>query len=327
MNSAAGVRILNAPFRPVVRGATDAEGRVTLRDVNVGPSRVSVNFPGTVTWSSPLDVPETSLDVTVIVSDTSATLLVRDERTLEVIRAVSVAWNGAGDISVQSVQPAADGTVTLPGLPDGAGKLTVSSSLPYETFVLALETPAAIPTEVLLKPIEPSTVHGQIVGDDGRPLKDASFEFIRTDPPSRAFGTTKEDGAIDRPLGNPRPGPTLLVVRRAGYASYIRRNLVLRPGMNDLGSIQLQRGYRVKIIAPDDAGSDPQPYRIRVLDARGAAVDAGLDDASALGVASGGEASVGLLAPGTYTVELVAPQATKRASVTVRDGDAEAFVK
>jgi hypothetical protein len=117
------------------------------------------------------------------------------------------------------------------------------------------------------------------------------------------------------------------VVRRAGYASYIRRNLVLRPGMNDLGSIQLQRGYRVKIIAPDDAGSDPQPYRIRVLDARGAAVDAGLDDASALGVASGGEASVGLLAPGTYTVELVAPQATKRASVTVRDGDAEAFVK
>lgn len=327
ISSAAGVRLLNAPFRPVARGATDAEGRVTLRDVHIGPSRLSVSFSGNVTWSSPLAVPERSLDLTVIVPDTSATMLVRDERTLEAVRAVSVAWNGGGGVNVQSFQPAADGTVTLSGLPNGAGKLTVSSSLSYETFVLSLETPASIPTEVLLKPIEPSTVHGQIVGDDGRPLKDASFEFIRTDPPARAFGTTKEDGAIDPPFGNPRPGPTLLVVRRAGYASYIRRDLVLRPGMNDLGSIQLQRGYRVKIVAPDDAGSDPLSYRIRVLDGRGASVDAGLDDGSALGVASGGEASVGLLTTGTYTVELVAPQATKRASVNVRDADAEVTVR
>jgi hypothetical protein len=328
VNSPAGVRLLNTPFRPSARGSTGADGVVILRDVHIGPSHLSVSFPDAVTWTSPLMIPERNLDLTVNVPDTSAALLVRDERTLEVIRSLNVIWTAAGDVTVRNGPPAPDGTVTLRGLPTGLGKLTVSSGLPYETTVLALETPAAIPSEVLLKPVDPTTLRGRVVGDDLQPLKDAAFEFIRAEPPAmRFFGVTSEDGAIDRPFGGARPGPALLIVRRAGYASYVRRDVVLRPGMNDLGTIQMQRGYRARIIAPDDAGSDPQTYRIRVLDGGGVSVAAGLDDTSALSVTSGGEASIGLLAPGAYTVELVGARVTRRELVRISGSDTEVRVR
>lgn len=315
-------RMINVPMTRVARGMTNSEGTVVLEDVPVGAVRLTLSIEGR-SWSVPVSVADRDMEADLVLPPGVIAVSPTDASTGEPI-AARVTWEESS--RARSASPVSgDGVTTLIGISEQPGTLSIEGA-GYRPFRMQYtgrwEVPAAIPLARTVR----TTLRCRVVGIDGMPLPGATIELRDASTLSKRYATADFDGYGE--ISDVQSGSWRMVVRRAGAVSTVLPDIQLHSGMNDVGAIRLQRGYRIHIrVGGTSSAAEATVYRVRLLDDRDTRVDDGLDDLSPQTVVSGGEASIGLLSPGRYTVELVSQQKTLRATVRISDADIEATAR
>lgn len=315
-------RMFNMPFRPVSRGLTDNGGALLLQDVYPGPSRVVLSL-GHSKWSVPFEVTEAPSLATLTLAGVDVALRIVD-REGDVVASATATWQSSSGPRIVAVQRDING-IWLDAVPTGAGQLAVSAQ-GFMPLTLTVRDPQAIPPEIEIKPAARGELVCRVTTEQGAPVKEAVV-IIQPEAASgrTTVGITDDGGRVT--IETPDAALGTVVVRRPGFASYVRRGLSLGSVRSSL-TIALPPAVRVLVrVAEAGRGDANGRFRLEVSDEGGNVVNPGFDDMSTLAFEPGSIASVGPVAPGRYLFKLIGELGTSENRVTVSATGAEVSMK
>lgn len=300
------------PSAPACRGATDADGRVTLSSFPPGPARVDV-FMANSTYVRQADVPPDGRDASIAVPDGVLAVHVVDAERNEPLAGAAVTWIGGGG-RVEATATAT-GDALLEGVGTIGGTLTVSAPQ-YEAVQERLaEVPPLLHTVALVPAPPPASVRVRVMTAEGAPLPNASVALMPTSPAAvwRVAGTDAA-GIVtftDVPAGSVQ----LMAMAEGSMATMVR---LARPSADEV-VLRLSRGYRVIADVKFPAAGGRQ--LVRVINDAGVSIEDLLDVESDRAVDPPGRVSLGPLAPGTYAIVFEGSGGRTRQPIRIIDGD------
>lgn len=295
-------------------GATDADGRVTLRGVPPGPANVEVRLFNS-TFVKRVIVPEGGREIAVEIPDGLVSVRVTDQRSNQPVARAQIVWTGNGGRVEASAT--GNGDALLEAVGATAGRLAITAP-DYQPLEANFPEPPATVQEVALPPA-PSRVQAKVVNASGAALANAVVELAPTDPIDVSdIAVTNAGGSVsflDAP-GTPR--------LTASAEGFVPAALSVSNDNRDTVVLTLSRGYRVITSVESEV---PGQRFLRVLNETGASMDNVLDARSERSFEGPGGISLGPLAPGTYVIELRDGRGSRQERVQIVDRDVSALFR
>ena len=307
------------PFRPIpsgCRGVTDGDGRVTLTNFPPGPAHVTVLMTNS-TYVRQIEVPLDGREVAIAIPDGFLPVHVVNDKN-EPVRGASISWTSGGGRAEASAMVTGD--ALLEGVGTTGGTLTVSAPGYQPTEELLAEPPGILHTLVLSPLPQPARVRVLVTTMAGEPLRNAVVELLSADP-AAVPRVAPTDGrgvvAFDDVSGSGQ-----LIVSADGFATS-----AMRIAKDATGQVvcPLSRGYRA--IAELELPTASGPQRVRVMNDDNRSMDDVLDSESDRRVEPSGRLSLGLLAPGTYVIELQGAGGRRQERIRIVDRDVHTIVR
>ena len=328
LGPARGVSISAAPVAPPLpfpfpnrlapfgcRGATDADGRVTLTNFPPGPARLDVRMTNS-TYVRQIEVPSDGREVAVAVPEGLLPVHVVNALTNQPVAGAIMRWTGSG--ARVEATATASGDALLEGVGATGGTLAISAQ-GYQQADEQLSEPPGLPLTIALRPLPPAAnVRTRVTTTSGEPLPNALVELISANPaavPRVAMADAK--GVVT--FADVPSGALDLIAHADGFAIS-----TMRVENDRAGEVvfTLSRGYRV--IASVELPAAQGPQQVRVVNDRDASMDSFLDSESDRRVEPPGRLSLGPLAPGAYVIELQSAAGCRTERIRIVDRDVHA---
>jgi hypothetical protein len=294
------------------RGATDADGRVTLTNFPPGPAHVDVRM-GNSTYVRQVDVPTGGQEMAVVIPDGFLPVRVMNAPKNQPMAGASITWTGGG--SRVEATATATGEALLEGVGTAGGTLAVSAR-GYEPAQEQLPEPPGVLHDIALMPVAAAaSLRPRVITTSGEPLPNAVIEIISANPavvPHVAVTDAKGVAAFpDVPAG-----ALQLIASADGFMTSM-----MQIGEERTAEIVLTLlpGYRVTANVELPATEGLQT--VRVLKEAGVSIEDLLDSASDRGLESPGRLSLGPLAAGAYVIELYGARGRRQERIRIVDGD------
>jgi hypothetical protein len=294
------------------RGATDADGRVTLTNFPPGPAHVDVHMANS-TYVRQIEVPSDGGEVAIAIPEGFLPARVVNALTDQPVAGATITWTGSGG-RVEAT-PTASGDALLEGVGTAGGTLAVSAR-GYQPAEEQLTEPPGIPHTIALMPLPLATnLRPRVITTSGEPLPNAVVELISANPaavPRVAVTDAKGVGEFsDVPSGSLE-----LIASADGFVTSTMR--IERDRTSEI-VFTLSRGYRV--IASVELPATAGPQRVRVVNDASTSMDDSLDSESDRGLEPPGRLSVGPLASGAYVIELDGAGGRRQQRIRIVDRD------
>jgi hypothetical protein len=297
------------------RGATDGDGRVTLKNFPPGPAHIDVRMTNS-TYVRQIAVPSDGRELAVVIPEGLLSVHVVDALKNQTVAGATITWTGSG-ARVEATATAA-GDALLEGVGTVGGTLAVSAK-GYQLVEEQLTEPPGVPHTVALSPLPPArSLRPRIITMSGAPLPNAVVELTSVDPAAvPRVATTNARGVVT--FSDVPTGSLQLIASADGYVTS-----TLRGGDEMTGEIviTLSRGYRVigRVELPATAG----PQLVRVVGDANESMDSFLDSESDRRFEPPGRLSLGPLAPGAYVIELDGAGGRRTERIRIVDSDVSA---
>ena len=299
------------PEAPACRGATDANGRVTLTNFPPGPASLTVRLANSM-YVRQVDVPRDQRELTVDIPDGFQGVHVVDAVSNQPVAGATITWT-AGGARVEATTTAS-GDALLEGVGTAGGTLGVSA-LRYQKAEAQLGEPPGLPYNIALTPLPAApTLRTRVITTAGDPLPNAVVELISANPVAvPRIAVTDAKGIVtfsDLPSGSLQ-----LVARASGFVTSTL-------GVIDLTKdvlFTLSRGYRV--IANVELPPAMGPQLVRMVNDSNVSMDGFLDSESDRRIDVPGRLSIGPLAPGAYILELQGAGGRRTERIRIVDRD------
>jgi hypothetical protein len=293
------------------RGATDADGRVTLTNFPPGPAHVDVHMPNS-TYIRQIEVPLDRREETIAIPEGFLPVRVVNHKN-EPVALATITWAGSG--ARVEATATATGDALLEGVGTAKGTLTVSAR-GYQQFDEQLTEPPGILHTVALTPLSPSAdVRARVMTTTGEPLRNAVVELMSADPAAvPRVAVTDAKGIVtfdDLPSGSLQ-----LIASADGFVT--SRMRIAKDAAGEV-LFTLSRGYRVIANVEWPAAAGPQ--LVRVLNDANTSMDDALDSESDRRFEPPGRLSLGPLAPGLYAIELLGAAGRRQERIRIVDRD------
>ena len=295
------------------RGATDADGRVTLTNFPPGPAHLDVHMANS-TYVRQIDVPPDGREVAIVIPEGFLPVRVVKALNNQPVPGATITWTGSGG-RVEAT-PTASGDALLEGVGTTAGTLAVSAQ-GYQPAEEQLTEPPGIPHSVALRPLPPAVnLRLRVLTTSGEPLPKAVVELISANPTAvPRVAVTDAKGVVA--FSDVPSGSIQLIASAEGFVTSTMR---IEEDRTREVVFTLSRGYRVIVSVDVPAAGGPQ--RVLVMNDGNASMDSVLDSESDRRVEPTGRLSLGPLAPGTYVVELHGEGARRTERIRIVDRDA-----
>ena len=293
------------------RGATDADGRVTLTNFPPGPAHVDVHLANS-TFVRQVEVPSDQREVAVAIPDGFLPVrVVSALNTNQALAGATITWTGSGG-RVEATATAA-GEALLEGVGTAGGTLAVEAR-GYQPAEEQLTEPPGVPHTIALRPLPPATnLRARVSTTSGEPLPNASVELISTNTAAVPHvAVTNANGVVT--FSDMKSGSLQLIASADRFVTS-----TMRIG-NRSGEVvfTLSRGYRVLASV---RGPPAGPQVVRVLNDSNESMDSVLDSESDRRLEPPGRLSLGPLAPGAYVIELQGASGRRIEHVRIVDRD------
>jgi hypothetical protein len=294
------------------RGATDADGRVTLTNFPPGPAHVDVRMVNS-TYVRQVNVPVDGREVAVAIPEGLLSVHVVNALKNQPVGGATITWTGNG-ARVEATATAA-GDALLEGVGTAGGTLAVSAR-GYQPAEEQLPEPPGLPHTVAMMPLPPAAnLRPRVITTSGEPLPKAVVELIPVNP-SEVPHVAVTDAKGVATFSDVPSGSLQLIASADGFVT-----ATIRVEKDHTGEVvfTLSRGYRVIASAELPAAAGPQ--LIRMVNDSNASMDSFLDSESDRRFEPPGRVSLGPLAPGAYVIELhgAGGRRTKRIRIVDRD--------
>lgn len=308
---------MGAPSRlasSACRGATDADGRVTLTSFPGGPSDIAVHFANSL-YVRRLNVPIGGGEIAVSVPDGVLPVRVVNAVKREPVPRALITWTIEGGGRSEAAATIL-GEALLEGVGTKAGILTVTAP-GFQTVEERLSEPPGLIHEVALVPLTETGLRVRVVTASGENVSGSVVEAAPLNPlfPPHV-AVTDASGAIAFP--DDPPGS----LRLAAFANgYVASTVLMSQDHRAAGALMmLSPGHRalVDVQLPAMSGH----LIVRVLNGVGQTMDALLDGGSDRGIEPPGRLSIGPLPPGDYVVDLRSAREKRQETIRLagRDG-------
>ena len=198
---------------PSCSGATDGDGRVTLKPFPPGPAQVRVRLFNS-TYIVRVTVPEGGREQTIAVPDGLLPVRVIDQTSKNPVALAQVVWVG-GNARVEALTTP-NGDALLESVGSIGGTLTISSR-EYQTLEGVFEETPGTAQEVALTPLPSTRLSVRVIDGDGKAVDGAIVELLARGPGDVAeFAAADAKGVttfIDLP-----PGQLQFTARADGFA-------------------------------------------------------------------------------------------------------------
>src|SRR2546425_2430545 len=134
------------------RGATDADGRVTLKNFPPGPSHVDVHL-GNSTYVRQIEVPSDGREVAVAIPEGLLSVHVVNALENQPVAGATITWTGSG--ARVEATATASGDALLEGVGIAGGTLAASAQ-GYQPAEEQLTEPPGLPHTIALRPLPPA---------------------------------------------------------------------------------------------------------------------------------------------------------------------------
>jgi hypothetical protein len=309
-----------SPFTPRstssrCRGATDADGYVTLTNFPPGSAHVDVQT-GNSTYVRQVEVPSDGHAMTVAIPGGYLPVRVVNALTNQPVVRASIAWTGSG--ARVEATTTATGEALLEGVGTAAGTLVVSAP-GYQPGEEQLAEPPGTPHDIALKPVATgATLRPRVNAPSGEPLPNAVVELVSANPAAIPHvAVTDAKGIVV--FSNVPSGSLQLISSADGFVTS-----TMRIGEDRTAEIVLTllQGYRV--VASVELPATEGPQVVRVVNDAGESVEDLLDSASDRSVEPPARLSLGPLAPGAYVIQLSGAGGRRQERIRVVNNDAHA---
>jgi hypothetical protein len=276
------------------RGATDADGLVTLTHFPPGPAHVDVQT-GNSTYTRQVEVPSGGQEMAIVIPDGFQPVRVVNALTNQPVAGASITWTGSGARVEATAMATGEALLESVGIARGALAVSARGYQPAEEQV---EEPG-IRRDIALRPVATITsLRPRVITTAGEPLPDAVIELISANPDAvPQIAATDAKGVV---AFSDVPSGTLQLVASAD--GFVTSTLHIGEDRAAEIVLTLPQGYRV--IAGVELPATEGPQVVRVVNDAGASMEALLDAASDRGFEPPGRLSLGPLAPGAYVIEL-----------------------
>jgi Carboxypeptidase regulatory-like domain len=294
------------------RGATDADGRVTLTNFPPGPAHVDVHMANS-TYVRQIEVPSDGGEVAIAIPEGFLPARVVNALTDQPVAGATITWTGSGG-RVEAT-PTASGDALLDGVGTAGGTLAVSAP-GYQPAEEQLTEPPGIPHTIALMPLPLATnLRSRVITTSGEPFPNAVVELISANPaavPRVAVTDAKGVGEFsDVPSGS------LELIASAN--GFVTSTMHIEKDRTSEIVFTLSRGYRV--IASVELPATAGPQRVRVVNDANTSMDDSLDSESDRGLEPPSRLSVGPLASGAYVIELDGAGGRRQQRIRIVDRD------
>jgi hypothetical protein len=294
------------------RGATDADGRVTLTNFPPGPAHVDVHMVNS-TYVRRIAVPSDGREIAVVIPEGLLSVHVVNALKSQPVAGATITWTGSG--ARVEATATASGDALLEGVGTAGGTLAVSAP-GYQPAEEPLTEPPALPHVIALQPLPPVlNVRPRVITTSGAPLPNAVVELISANPaavPRVAMTDAKGVATFfDVPSGSLQ-----LIASADGFVTSTTR---VKEDLAGDVVFTLSRGYRV--IASVELPAAAGPQLVRVVNDGNASMDSFLDGASDRRIELPGRLSLGPLAPGAYVIELHGGDRRRTERIRIVDRD------
>ena len=295
------------------RGATDADGRVTLTSFPPGPSDIAVHFANSV-YVRRLNVPIGGGEIAVSVPDGVLPVRVVNAVKREPVPRALITWTIEGGGRSEATATIL-GEALLEGVGTRPGILTVTAP-GFQRVEERLSEPPGLIHEVALIPLTETGLRVRVVTASGENVSGAVVEAAPLNPlwPSQ-IAVTDSNGALAFP--DAPPGSLRLTAAANGY---VGATMFMPQDHRAAGALMtLSPGHRalVDVQLPATSGR----VVVRVLNGVGQTLEALLDGGSDRGIQPPGRVSLGPLPPGDYVVELRSAQEKRQETIRLAGRD------
>jgi carboxypeptidase family protein len=297
------------------RGATDADGRVTLMNFPPGPAHVDVRMANS-TYVRQIAVPSDGREVAVAIPEGLLSVHVVDALKNQPVAGATITWTGSG--ARVEATATASGDALLEGVGTAGGTLAVSAQ-GYQPVEEPLTEPPALPHIIALRPLPPApNLRSRVITTSGEPLRNAVVELISANPAAvPRVAMTDAKGVVT--FSDVPSGSLQLIAHGEGFVTS-----TMRVGEAPSSEVvfTLSRGYRV--IASVELPATAGPQLVRVVNDGNASMDSFLDSESDRRVEPPCRLSLGPLAPGAYVIELHGADERRTERIRIIDRDVSA---
>jgi hypothetical protein len=300
------------------RGATDADGRVTLTNFPPGPAHVDVRLVNS-TYVRQVDVPSDGREVAVVIPEGLLAVHVVNAIKNQPVMGAAITWTGHG--ARVEATATASGDALLEGVGTTGGTLAVAAP-GYEPIEEQLTEPPGVPRTIAIVPLPPSaSLRPRVTTTSGEPLANAVIELVSANPADvRRVAVTDAKGVVSF---SDLPSASLQLIAHAD--GFVTSTMHVAKDVTGEIVFTLTRGYRV--IASVELPLTVGPQLVRVVNESNASMDSLLDGESDRRLAPPGRLSLGPLAPGAYVVELRGTGASRTKHIRIVDRDVAATLR
>ena len=294
------------------RGATDGDGRVTLRNFPPGPAHVDVRMTNS-TYVRQLEVPSDGREVAVAIPEGLLAVRVVNALKNQPIAGATVTWTGSG--ARVEATATASGDALLEGVGTAGGTLAASAR-GYQPAEEQLTEPPGLPHTVALMPLPPATnLRARVVTTSGEALPDVVVALVSANPADvPRVAVTDAKGVVT--FSEAPSGSLQLIASADGVVASPMR---IEENRASEVVLRLSRGYRV--IASVELPATAGPQMVRVMNDGNASMDNVLDTESDRRFEPPGRLSLGPLPSGAYVIELHAAGGLRKERIRIVDRD------
>jgi hypothetical protein len=300
------------------RGATDADGRVTLKNFPPGPSHVDVHL-GNSTYVRQIEVPSDGREVAVAIPEGLLSVHVVNALKNQPVAGATITWTGSG--ARVEATATASGDALLEGVGIAGGTLAASAQ-GYQPAEEQLTEPPGLPHTIALRPLPPAAnLRPRVITTSGEPLRNAVVELISANPADvPRVSVTDAKGVAT--FSDVPSGSLQLIASADGFVTSTMR--IEKDRASEV-VFTLARGYRV--IASVELPATAGPQLVRVVNDGNASIDSFLDSESDRRFEPPRRLSLGPFAPGTYVIELRGAGGLRTERIRIFDRDVYATLR